>query len=209
VTHIFTSSWFTKLPPSFLRIGISRATPRGMQAGFRIMRELAPGPWFNSVSPHEYDVRFSDQLARLDARAILAKIEGMAGDLPDAALLCYEDPRKPDDWCHRGQVSRWFKDQLGLAVYEYGHEREGCGHAHPKLHYSVRKAAPTPLDREIVAPFIGRTAIDPQGRTWKVAGINPDLPSQVRIIDEANGDARSLSIEIVQLRFGDQPRLDV
>jgi hypothetical protein len=36
-TNLVTSSWFTELPPTFCRIGISRGTPRG-KAGFRMYR---------------------------------------------------------------------------------------------------------------------------------------------------------------------------
>ena len=33
----------------------------------------------------------------------------------------------------------FFKDTLGLEVFEVGHEHEGCGSEHPKLHPSFRK----------------------------------------------------------------------
>ena len=70
-------------------------------------------------------------------RALMAPRIGKNGK--DAALLCYEDPGKPADWCHRGQVSAWFKDTLGIDVFEYGHEAEGCGHSHPKLFSELRR----------------------------------------------------------------------
>ncbi len=136
--RIWTSSWFTTLPPTIQKIGISRGTPRGYPAGYRKLPELMPGTWFNSVSPTEYDRRFREILAALDPRAVLAKIEQLANG-KDAALLCYEDPGKPADWCHRGQVSAWFKDTLGIDVFEYGHEAEGCGHSHPKLLSELRR----------------------------------------------------------------------
>lgn len=135
---IWTSSWFVSLPDTIQKIGISRGTPRGYPAGYRKMPELAPGPWFNSVSPEEYDRRFMAQLAALDPNTILAKIDQLAGG-KDVALLCYEDPKKPDDWCHRGQVSAWLKDKLGVLVFEYGMEDAGCGHSHPKLYAGLRR----------------------------------------------------------------------
>jgi hypothetical protein len=36
--QVFTSSWFTPLPPDHVRIGISRGTPRGVVAGYRTRR---------------------------------------------------------------------------------------------------------------------------------------------------------------------------
>ncbi|MFM1814065.1 MAG: hypothetical protein RLZ98_760, partial [Pseudomonadota bacterium] len=125
---IVTSSWFTALPDGYMRIGISRGQPR-RQSGYRMYRKLAPGPWFNSVTEDEYRRRYMAQLHALDARQVVADLEALAaGRIP--ALLCYE---RPDDgyFCHRGFVSAWLKDALGLDVPEYG--LNGCGWDHPKL----------------------------------------------------------------------------
>lgn len=135
---IYTSSWFTQLPPHIQKIGISRGYPRGYPAGYRRMMELAPGPWFNSVSPAEYHRLFMEQLAKLNASAIVAKIEQLSGGR-DAALLCFENPDKADDWCHRGQVAGWLHDQMKIEVCEFGLERFGCGWRHPKLLPEFRK----------------------------------------------------------------------
>lgn len=138
--RIFTSSWFTPLPGGILKAGISRGTPRGYPAGYRKLPELAPGPWFNSVTPEKYHSLYMSQLARLDPAEIVAKLERMSGGR-DVALLCYEKPHKPDEWCHRGQVSAWLKDVLGIDAHEYGMEELGCGRQHPKLHKCARKEA--------------------------------------------------------------------
>lgn len=132
MTMIYTSSWFTKLPPGIQKIGISRGIPRGYPAGYRVMRELAPGPWFNSVTPGEYHRRFMDQLAALDARAVLGKLQEF-GAGRDVALLCFEAPHKPADWCHRGHVAAWLHDQIAIEVCEFGLETAGFGWRHPKL----------------------------------------------------------------------------
>jgi hypothetical protein len=130
---IYTSSWFTALPPGTQKIGISRGTPRGYHAGFyRMMRELAPGAYFNSVPPAEYHALFLAQLARLNASEVVAKIDKLGGGR-DVALLCFEKPKDPLAWCHRGQVAGWLHDQLGIKVFEFGFESAGCGWRHPKL----------------------------------------------------------------------------
>jgi hypothetical protein len=136
--QIFTSSWFTTLPPTIQKIGISRGTPRGYPAGYRRMPELAPGPWFNSVTPAEYHRLYMAQLAALDAQAVLQKLHQLAGNR-DVALLCFEAPTKPEAWCHRGQVAGWLHDQLGLEVFEFGLEDAGAGWRHPKLHTLLRR----------------------------------------------------------------------
>ncbi|HUE45198.1 MAG TPA: hypothetical protein VMO81_03005 [Aestuariivirgaceae bacterium] len=130
--RIWTSRWFTKLPPAMQKFGISRSVRRGYPAGYRRVRELELGPWCRSVTPEEYHHRFMAQLGALDARAIVARLEQL-GDGRDVVLLCYEAPHKPEAWCHRAQVSAWLYDELGIEVHEWGHEAAGCGVNHPKF----------------------------------------------------------------------------
>ena len=136
--RIVTSSWFTDLPDTFQKIGISRGTPRAYPAGFRRMPELAPGPYFRSVSAEEYHRRFMAQLASLDAHVIVAKMEELSAGR-DAALLCYEAPDKAEAWCHRAYVSAWLHDQLGIDVPEYSMEGAGIAWAHPKMPSQFRR----------------------------------------------------------------------
>ena len=70
------------------------------------------------------------QLAMLDPNAVMAKITNL-GRGRDVALLCFENPRVREDWCHRGQVSGFLWNQLGIEVREFG--LEGHGWQHPKL----------------------------------------------------------------------------
>jgi hypothetical protein len=133
---IKTSSWFVTLPSGHARIGISRGTPRG-QRGFRRYTALNPGPWFHSCStPMEYAVRYyREVLAPLDPEKVVNDLIEIAdNDIP--VLLCFEAPPPSGAWCHRGLVSGWLHDELGIEVTELGHEAEGFGWAHPKLRLS-------------------------------------------------------------------------
>ena len=138
--RIVTSSWFTKLPSGYLRIGISRSVPRGYPAGYRRIRALEPGEWFRSVTPAEYHRRYMEQLHGLDARALVDRIEAMAVGFEAAALVCFENPTDPLAWCHRGLVSAWLKDQVDLDVSEFGIGMDACcGWQHPKLFAKRRR----------------------------------------------------------------------
>jgi len=119
---IKTSSWSTPLPPDHLRIGISRSVPRGPRlAGYKVMHELAPGSWFNSVSAAEYDRRYREEiLARLDPLKVAAKIRDLAGGRV-AVLLCFEQAGR-GEWCHRAMVATWLSKAIGEPVPEYGFE---------------------------------------------------------------------------------------
>ena len=122
--RIKTSSWFTKLPSDHVRIGISRGTPRGTTGGYRRYMALAPGSWFNAVTPAEYLVRYGEILARLDPAKVAADLHELAGPNKVATLLCFESPAKIASgtvWCHRNIVAQWLHDRLGLQVEEVGY----------------------------------------------------------------------------------------
>jgi hypothetical protein len=118
---IKTASWFTKLTTDHARIGISRGTPRGQPAGFRIYRKLAPGLWFNNVGVEEYIARYSVEiLAPLDPRKVAAELVELAGGrIP--VMLCFEKAGGPS-WCHRSLAAAWLADQLAISVPEFGFE---------------------------------------------------------------------------------------
>lgn len=104
-----------------------------MPGGYRKYMKLAPGPWFSSVSPQEYQERYqAEMLDKLDPERVVRELLGLAGEKVPV-LVCYEAPHKPD-WCHRGLVSLWFKQTIDLHVHEFGLEHCGCGTRHPKLH---------------------------------------------------------------------------
>ena len=131
-----TASWSTKLPETYQRIGISRGPPRG-QKGYRMYSQLAPGPWFRSLDAEEFRKRYLAQLSNLDPVKVLDDLAAMAkGRIP--ALLCFESSTETS-WCHRGLVSAWFADTIGLHIIEYGHADSGWGWSHPLLSAEVKQ----------------------------------------------------------------------
>ena len=128
---IITSSWFTQLPETHARIGISRGNPRS-QSGFRVYRRLQPGPGTLKLPAAEFTAHYVRQvLGKLDAQQVVDELLEMAdGKIP--ALLCFEHTHSPA-WCHRGIVSAWLQTEIGLEVPEFGLEAAGVGVAHPKL----------------------------------------------------------------------------
>jgi hypothetical protein len=125
-----TASWYTTLPDTSQVIGISRSAPRGMPKGYRLYKALAPGPWFKTADVGEYTERyFSEILARLDPVKVVVDLTNMAGGRTPT-LVCYEKPGGPD-WCHRGMVSLWLWQHLGLEVAEVGYA--GFGQQHVML----------------------------------------------------------------------------
>lgn len=111
-----TASFYTYTGPG--RISIARGTPRGLSAGYRIFKPLAPGPWFNSVSEEMYRELYFAQLAELDPVNVEADLQSLAAGA-EPVLLCYEKPPfTATNWCHRRMVAEWFKKELGIDVPE-------------------------------------------------------------------------------------------
>lgn len=129
---LVTSCWYKELPDGYCRIGISRGVPRGQPAGYKMYRKLQPGTWFSSAPVEQYVRLYREEvLDRLDPQATVDELLRLAdGKMP--ALLCFEMPSDAR-WCHRGMVSMWLKETLGLDVFEYECEQKGCGSRHPKL----------------------------------------------------------------------------
>jgi hypothetical protein len=141
VVPILTSSWRTSIPDTnFVRVSISRSAPRGV-AGFRRYPALAPGQWFRSIAdPRDWAERYQAEiLAPLDPATVVATLRRLSVDGRPIVLLCWESAETgPDDWCHRGLVSVWLLERLGLEVFELGYEACGCGRSHPKLPACLR-----------------------------------------------------------------------
>ena len=144
--QIVTASWFTALPSHYVRVGISRGTPRAHPAGYRRYRTLAPGSWFNSVPDEEYVRRYTAEvLAPLSSKALIADLLRISGGSP-VALLCFERCQTDDGWCHRGLVARYLEHEAGLQIHEYGFDHLGYGVKHPMLPPHLLCGSPSPPD---------------------------------------------------------------
>jgi hypothetical protein len=118
--RIVTASWYDVLPPETVRIGISRGPPRG-QRGYRMLRCLAPGPWYRTSSIVEYVERYAAQLRDLDPAAVYQRITALSEGAELVALLCFERAGE-GQWCHRSLVGLWLWTRLGQATPEFGFE---------------------------------------------------------------------------------------
>jgi hypothetical protein len=118
---IYTASWFTRLPPGFVRVGISRSVPRGQKKGYYRIRALEPGSWFKSVTPEKYLGLYAEILGKLDPNDAVEALYH-CGENP--VMLCYESPSDIQagvKWCHRHLAAQWLEDCLGIKVEEVGH----------------------------------------------------------------------------------------
>jgi hypothetical protein len=82
---IYTAHWQLKQwPQGHTRVSISRGSPRWLPAGsYKTYRALAPGKWFDSVSPQEYlDLYNAEILGKLDPRRVVEELEALGPTRP-------------------------------------------------------------------------------------------------------------------------------
>jgi hypothetical protein len=191
-----TASWSTSLPETHQRIGISRGAPRKAASGYRLYRKLAPGTWFNSVGPEEYERRYPTEiLGPLDPRVVIQELRDIApGMVP--TLLCFERPAA-GQWCHRAIAAAWLAEAFGAPVPEYGYEHLSQ-QEHPLLPRHIRAPAALPLfaHADVITTFIGRSAtID--GVRHQVVSADPANPGMAIV---AKPDGTQFSTAAATLR---------
>lgn len=161
------------------------------------MMSLAPGSYFRTASIPQYKQLYFEGLRHLDPQETVEQIEKLANG-KDAALLCYEKP-DDDQYCHRAYISVWLFEALGIEVFEYGLEDQGCAWKHPKLPDQYRLGPkPEPLD---VGPWLGSEAKDKTGRNWRVVGCHPVHVDQACIMDTETGERNSISKDVLEAKF--------
>lgn len=126
-----TSSYFQYFGPG--RIAISRSVPKNVLPGYKVFRDLAPGPWFREVNYAVYREKYFHQLSRLDPEKTWERLHDLA-DGYEPVLLCYErSPFSMRNWCHRRMVAEWFESELGFVVPEWSGSRE----SNPQLSLAI------------------------------------------------------------------------
>ncbi len=194
---ILTGSWFSKLPATHIKIGISRGVPRGLAAGYRRFKRLAPGPWFNRVNAVEYDRLYKAEiLAPLKpATVILQILAAAAGKTP--VLCCYE-MLDHGEWCHRAMAAQWLADHLKQTIPEFGFEALPQ-HEHPLMPQELRRVpVAVPEANDDVTPFIGKEATI-HHELHRVISADPNNPGQA--IVEASGRRFSTTLNSLRRYF--------
>ncbi len=118
-TAVFTASWTVALTePKAVAVRISVGCPAAAKDA-PFIGALAPfGLFGKDLPPDEFAAGYHERLDRYGVQGIRARIERVARAHPDRPLLlcCFE--KDPAD-CHRGLLSRWWKEQTGGAIPEW------------------------------------------------------------------------------------------
>lgn len=115
-----TASHFTFFGPG--RVVISRGSPRGVPAGYKMFKKLAPTAELlrADLPEDEYRVRFrAETLDQLDPQKTWDEVHALHGPDVEPVLQCFERPPLTKcNFCHRRMVADWFKETLGHDVPE-------------------------------------------------------------------------------------------
>lgn len=106
-----------------VKIGISLGNPRfPLRYVVASMRELAPTrDMLHMEDEAAYCARYRAILDHLGVDLIRTKMTQLGGG-KSVALLCFEDVRKPGQWCHRTMLGEWLEEN-GM---DWGGELETC-----------------------------------------------------------------------------------
>ena len=122
---IYTSRYSNKELESgdYYPVGISRGTPR-FKIGYTIRERytaIAPTWAMMHMSKDSYIEEY-EKLLESNREKIIRDIARMdrqaASEQKQLVLLCFEDVRDPEQWCHRNLFAEWWMIQTGEIVEE-------------------------------------------------------------------------------------------
>lgn len=105
----------------FTVLGIVRGMPK-----FPLKYELAgniiefapPHYLFNEYDRSRFTPRYFKHMDEVGIDFAKDKLNGYARYGKDLVLCCYEDVRKPNEWCHRLVFAEWIKERTGYNITE-------------------------------------------------------------------------------------------
>jgi len=109
---------------NYYPVGISLGTPK-WPLGYEVREQcysLAPKGFMLNLEKDEYREAYFqklDDLGREKIFGIVSRLDEKArAENKELVLLCYEDVRNPDEWCHRTMFAEWWGINVGEVIEE-------------------------------------------------------------------------------------------
>ena len=106
---------------NYTAVRISLGTPK-WSLGYQLdgeCTELMPFGLLGKYEDYEsFLPAYFQRLDRFGPKRIAQQLDKYAVHKKDVVLLCYEDIRKPGDWCHRTAFARWMLERTGMVIEE-------------------------------------------------------------------------------------------
>lgn len=123
-TSRYSNKELTENKEKYYCVGISIGTPR-FPLGYTIETQcysLAPKGYMLKMDLEPFKEAYYRKLEGIGADNIVnmvMRFEKAAADQgKELVLLCYEDVRIPEDWCHRTVFAQWYCEQTGEIIQE-------------------------------------------------------------------------------------------
>lgn len=126
--RLFTARYYNRFVKrsGFAPVRITLGAPKNLWYPLAdTVVELAPsGFQFTMEDREQFRRSYRHKLYKLTLEWITKRLGGISREQSNEnlVLLCYEDLRKPDQWCHRTTFAGWWKDQTGNDVIELPEE---------------------------------------------------------------------------------------
>ena len=100
-------------------VRISIGKPR-WEVGYRLDAEISDLMPFGlkGEALEVFKRAYVSKLEKIGFEKIKAHLEQLQEDGKDVVLLCYEDIRKPEAWCHRTMFADWWHKMTGETIEE-------------------------------------------------------------------------------------------
>lgn len=83
-----------------------------------IIQFAPPGYLFNVYDRAEFTPKYFQHMNRLGIVSAERILNEYLERGKDVVLCCYEDVRKPDEWCHRLVFAEWYESKTGIKISE-------------------------------------------------------------------------------------------
>lgn len=104
----------------YTAVRISVGTPR-WSLGYKLddaIHELMPYKSLKIEDKEQSRQAYYSHLASVGVDKIAARLKALEAKGKPVVLLCYEDIRKSDNWCHRTFFAEWWFEQTGVKIEE-------------------------------------------------------------------------------------------
>lgn len=105
-------------------VGISIGVPK-FKLGYRLRKQcysLAPKGYMLNMDFDRFKHEYYEKLESIGSDKIIDMVSRMDKEAraegKELVLLCYEDVRIPDNWCHRTMFADWWLDNTGELIRE-------------------------------------------------------------------------------------------
>lgn len=109
-------------PEKFVVVRTSLGSPKFEMANppAYVLSPMMPRFEMLKMERPEYELAYRRMLAGVGVAKFWEELNRLVLANPDkvVALCCYEDIRKPNEWCHRRIFAEWFAEQTGYEIPE-------------------------------------------------------------------------------------------